>query len=149
MDSSNSMTKSKSKLIRASEDIALAIGDLTSDFRLGFGSYNDKPTFPFSKEIDSYEKDDKNPPYAFKHEMDLTNDTEEFKKAVENLTLINNVDSPESGLDAIAQALLCDGQDGQENIANWRNGGVQKVIIVITDQEMHYAGLITISKRLQ
>ena len=91
----------------------------------------------------------KNPPYAFKHEMDLTNDTEEFKKAVENLTPINNVDSPESGLDAIAQALLCDGQDGQENIANWRNGGVQKVIIVITDQEMHYAGLITISKRLQ
>ena len=148
MDSSNSMTKSKSKLIRASEDIALAIGDLTSDFRLGFGSYNDKPTFPFSKEIDSYGK---NPPYAFKHEMDLTNDTEEFKKAVENLTPINNVDSPESGLDAIAQALLCDGQDGQENIINWRNEneGVQKVIIVITDQEMHYAGLITISKRLQ
>jgi len=47
--------------------------------------------------------------------------------------------------------LLCDGQDGQENIINWRNEteGVQKVIIVITDQEMHYAGLITISKRLQ
>ena len=145
MDSSGSMEDSRQKLEDASKDIAKAIGNLTSDYRLGFGSYNDKPTFPFSKERDSYT----NPPYAFKHEMDLTNDTEEFKKAVENLTPINNVDSPESGLDAIAQALLCDGQDGQENIANWRNGGVQKVIIVITDQEMHYAGLITISKRLQ
>ena len=149
MDSSGSMEDSRQKLEDASKDIAKAIGNLTSDFRLGFGSYNDKPTFPFSKEIDSYTKDEKNPPYAFKHEMNLTTDTEAFKKAVKTLKPFNNVDSPESGLDAIAQALLCDGQDGQENIINWRNGGVQKVIIVITDQEMHYAGLITISKRLQ
>ena len=149
MDSSGSMEDSRQKLEDASKDIAKAIGELTSDFRLGFGSYNDKPTFPFSKEIDSYGE---NPPYAFKHEKDLTtNDTEKFKEAVKTLDPINNVDSPESGLDAIAQALLCDGQDGQENIINWRNEseGVQKVIIVITDQEMHYAGLITISKRLQ
>jgi hypothetical protein len=50
--------------------------------------------------------------------------------------LARNVDSPESGLDAIAQAMLC------EDVIGWRNNKdseIRKVIIVITDQEMHYA----------
>ena len=84
----------------------------------------------------------KNAPYAFRHEMDLTDNVTEFKEAVKNLKLIANVDSPESGLDAIAQALLCD--EDPTNIMGWRTDEhVQKVIIVITDQEMHYAGLLT------
>lgn len=83
-----------------------------------------------------------NAPYAFRHEMDLTRNVTKFEEAVKDLTLIANVDSPESGLDAIAQALLCD--EGESNIIGWRTDKqVQKVIIVITDQEMHYAGLLT------
>ena len=50
MDSSRSMNNSLNNLIASSEQIAREIGLLTSDFTIGFGSYNDKPTFPFSKE---------------------------------------------------------------------------------------------------
>ena len=52
MDSSKSMSKSQNNLIEASEQIAREIGTLTKNFKIGFGTYNDKPTFPFSKEKD-------------------------------------------------------------------------------------------------
>ena len=97
--------------------------------------------------------------------MDLTDDIDDFKQKVKAEGVIGNVDSPEAGLDALAQALLCDGQnheDGKKlniwknrlflnfhfhfwtdtpslNLIKWRGEGVKKVIIVITDEEMHYA----------
>lgn len=55
MDSSKSMKDSRDNLISASKQIALKIETLTSDFTIGFGSYNDKPTFPFSKEKNNEE----------------------------------------------------------------------------------------------
>ena len=46
--------------------------------------------------------------------MDLTDDIDDFKQKVKAEGVIGNVDSPEAGLDALAQALLCDGQNHED-----------------------------------
>ena len=84
-------------MIQAAIEISDAIGTLTSDYMVGFGSYSDKPTFPFSKEKRSYEAEGKKTPYAFKHEVTLTRDKQKFQRAVRDSELTNNVDNPESG----------------------------------------------------
>ena len=48
-------------------------------------------------------------PYAFHHIEDFTNDTDHFKSSVTNTTTKGNVDSPEAGLDALMQAIVCQG----------------------------------------
>ena len=86
-------TNSSNRSLKISD----AIGDLTSDYMVGFGSYSDKPTFPFSKEKRSYVAEGKDPPYAFKHEVTLTTDKQKFQRAVRDSKLTENVDNPESG----------------------------------------------------
>ena len=54
MDLSYSMKPHKINLEAAAELIADGIGDLTENFTIGFGSYVEKPTYPFSKEEDKY-----------------------------------------------------------------------------------------------
>ena len=57
----------------------------------------------------------------------------EFKKNIEESKYIKNVDSPEAGLDAIAQAMRCDDTIG------WKNESRTKIIAYISDGEMHFA----------
>ena len=38
------------------ERIAEQIRSLTKDYRVGFGSFSDKPVAPFSAEVSSYQK---------------------------------------------------------------------------------------------
>ena len=97
MDLSKSMERHKDNLQTAAIKISEAIGKLTSDYMVGFGSYSDKPTFPFSKEKRSYVAEGKDPPYAFKHEVTLTTDKQKFQRAVRDSKLTENVDNPESG----------------------------------------------------
>ena len=56
----------------------------------------------------------KPPPYSFKHEVSLTNNVTKFKMAVKNSKITSNIDPPEAGLDALAQALLCDGEEQED-----------------------------------
>ena len=44
----------------------------------------------------------------------MTKDVQEFKNKVGNAQLTGNIDSPEGGLDALAQALLCDGKEHED-----------------------------------
>ena len=131
MDLSYSMSTSKKSLSDNAKLIAEEIGRLTPDYKIGFGSFSDKPITPFSSKKETYAMD--KVPYPFKHHMDLTDDVEAFKQKVSETNLTNNVDGPESGLDAMAQAMLCG------TLIGWRNDS-RKVIIVITDNEQHYAG---------
>ena len=52
-------------------------------------------------------------PYAFRHYFSLSDDINKFQtiiKGIEpNESMPANIDSPESGLDAMAQAMLCKG----------------------------------------
>ncbi len=72
------------------------------------------------------------PPYSFRHQLRLTDDVEAFRLGVEEADLAGNIDSPESGMDALMQAITCD------RVIGWRTG-VRKVIIFITDQDSHFA----------
>lgn len=55
MDLSGSMKTYKENLQTAAEKIAIQIKELTADYTIGFGSYSDKPTFPFAREKEDYE----------------------------------------------------------------------------------------------
>ena len=70
---------------------------------------------PFGSDAEWYRRKEKPVPYAFRHEMKLTNDVGLFKDAVHRAPLTANVDSPESGMDALLQAITCN-----ENIIGWR-----------------------------
>ena len=53
-------------------------------------------------------------PYAFRHYFSLSDDINEFQTIIEGIepskSMPANIDSPESGLDAMAQAMLCQGK---------------------------------------
>lgn len=47
------------------------------------------------------------PPYCFKNHLSLTNNSEEFVERVRAAKVSGNLDSPEGGLDAVMQAMVC------------------------------------------
>ena len=127
LDSSRSMASSTKLLASASNDITDKFQQLTRDYRLGFGSFIEKPRIPFTVGKTS-------PAYAFHHIMNLTHDSTEFEEKILDLTtkFQTNIDIPEAGLDAIAQAMLCPSAIGWDE-------NRKKIIIVMTDAEMHFA----------
>ena len=127
LDSSESMTDYTKLLAGASKEIAVKIGELTQDYRLGFGSFIEKPRIPFTVGKTS-------PTYAFHHIMSLTQNSTEFEEKLLDLTdnFHRNIDAPEAGLDAVAQVMLC------PEIIGWEEER-KKIIIVMTDAEMHFA----------
>ena len=95
-------------------------------YRIGFGSFSDKAMVPFAMEKSRYQNykiygksQPKPTPYSFQHHLDLTDNVAEFTNLIKNIDkdkdMPSNVDSPESGLDAMAQAMLC------PNIVKWRS----------------------------
>ena len=56
-----------------------------------------------------YNTGDKKAPYSFHHIQDLVSDFDQFESKVDLTELTGNVDSPESGMDALMQAIVCDG----------------------------------------
>ena len=87
-------------------------------YRIGFGSFSDKAMVPFAMEKSRYNDLGKPTPYSFQYHLDLTDDVDRFKNLIKNIDqdkdMPRNVDSPESGLDAMAQAMLC------PDIVKWR-----------------------------
>ena len=129
LDSSLSMKKYTTSLANAASDITAEIQKLTRDYKLGFGSFIEKPRIPFTKGETSKA-------YAFHHIMNLTkNSANEFEGKVTDLikTFQKNIDVPEAGLDAIAQTMLC------PEIIGWQEEGRKKIVIMMTDAEMHFA----------
>lgn len=133
MDQSYSMKEHKKNLQETTNKLAVEIDKLTPNFRIGFGSFSDKPTPPFAADISYYRSEKHRPtPYAFHHQLALTKNTTDFRRKVADAITAGNVDSPESGLDALMQALTC------EHIIGW-NKEVRRVVIFITDKGPHYA----------
>ena len=63
----------------------------------------------FSAEL-SYYTGDRKAPYAYHHNQNLTKNADVFKRRVKELKTRGNVDSPESGMDALMQAIVCKGK---------------------------------------
>ena len=136
MDLSKSMEDDKEKLSALGDLLASAMQTLTSNFRLGFGSFVDKVVMPY---VSTVPKKLEEPcegcaaPYGYKHHMRLTTDTRTFADEVHKAKVSGNLDAPEGGFDAIMQAIVC------KDIIGWRDKA-RRLLVFSTDAGFHYAG---------
>lgn len=136
MDGSKSMQDDKEVISGLGVLLAENITKITSNFRLGFGIFVDKPLLPY---ISTVPWDEQTPcencsrPYAFKNALSLTQDASAFEKIVKESKTATNTDFPEGGLDALMQATVC------EEEIDWRKESL-RLIVLSTDAGFHYAG---------
>ncbi|XP_068210289.1 integrin beta-PS-like isoform X2 [Palaemon carinicauda] len=140
MDGSKSMSDDKETLSAFANDLADGIKNITSDIRLGFGVFVDKPLLPFVSTAPferqprcEFKEGECSPPYGFLNSLPLTNNTLEFERKVNEAPIATNKDFPEGGFDALMQAMVCDRE------INWRDQSA-RVIVLSTDAGFHYAG---------
>ncbi|CAN7996939.1 unnamed protein product, partial [Ixodes pacificus] len=136
MDLSNSMKDDKDKLALLGDLLAEEMGKITSNFRLGFGSFVDKVVMPYVNTVPEKLRvpcDGCVAPYGFKNHMPLDSKTASFKEQVNQAQVSGNLDAPEGGFDAIMQAVVCHQDIG------WREKA-RRLLLFSTDSGFHYAG---------
>ncbi|CAK9828369.1 Integrin beta-nu [Anthophora retusa] len=138
MDLTWTMRDDKDTLVRIGWNMSKTFGKITKDFRLGFGSYADKPLMPMifpGQEDNPCKSEDAvcAPLYSYWHHLGLTYDTEEFIKEVNNSQVTGNVDNLEGAMDGLVQSILCTDEVG------WASQ-TRKIILVATDGHLHFAG---------
>ncbi|KAL2080644.1 hypothetical protein ACEWY4_024437 [Coilia grayii] len=111
----------------------------SSDFRMGFGSFVDKPVAPYisihpSKIINPCSEYDVQcrPTHGFIHVLPITENMTEFTRIIQQQRISGNMDTPEGGFDAMLQAAVC-----QKDIG-WR-AEAKHLLLVMTDQPSHLA----------
>ncbi|CAK9304234.1 unnamed protein product [Gordionus sp. m RMFG-2023] len=110
--------------------------NITSNFRVGFGSFVDKVVMPYVSVVP--EKlarpcERCAAPYSYKNHLSLTSDTYRFADEIKTALVSGNLDAPEGGLDAIMQAIVCRDEIG------WRPKA-RNLLIFSTDASFHFAG---------
>ena len=107
MDLSFSMRDDLDNLKSLSVDIASRINNISSDSRLGFGSFVDKPLAPYisttPSSLISPCDSQCEPAYSFHHILNLTEDTNEFQSLIAATRISGNQDVPEGSMDALLQ----------------------------------------------
>ena len=145
MDLSNSMDEHKKKLSKLGQTLANNMRNITKNFRLGFGSFVEKETLPF---VNTAPRTLNNPclsvdkngvgqcvePYGYQHHMTLADNSTLFESEVRSAKVSGNLDSPEGGLDALMQVIVCEKEIG------WRQAS-RKLIVISTDAGFHFAGM--------
>ncbi|XP_018328514.1 integrin beta-PS [Agrilus planipennis] len=142
IDISASMKPHKDKLAYLGSTLVEVMKNITSDFRLGFGCFIDKPDYPFvnvfpetfkypCRGLESYDKCSS--PYSFKNYLSLTDNFTVFSEKVRNAKISANIDPPEGGFDAIMQAMVCEKEIG------WRKKA-RHLLVMTTDAPFHIAG---------
>ncbi|XP_033214919.1 integrin beta-PS-like [Belonocnema kinseyi] len=136
MDLSKSMEDDKEKLSDLGDTLVREMSSLTSNFRLGFGSFVDKVVMPYVSVVPQKLIEPCNKcaaPYGYKHIMSLSEDASSFSKLVRGASVSGNLDAPEGGFDAIMQAIVCTKQIG------WREKA-RRLLVFSTDASFHFAG---------
>lgn len=136
MDLSKSMEDDKGKLSSLGDELARRMKNITTNFRLGFGSFVDKVVMPYVSTVPKKLKepcDNCEAPYGFRNHMQLSLDTNRFSLEVRDAAVSGNLDAPEGGFDAIMQAVVCREQIG------WREKA-RRLLVFSTDAGFHYAG---------
>ncbi|XP_040208567.1 integrin beta-1-A-like [Rana temporaria] len=112
--------------------------NITSDFRIGFGSFVEKTVMPYistapAKLINPCTAEQNcTSPFSYKNVLSLTSNASLFNELVGKQQISGNLDSPEGGFDAIMQVAVCG-----EHI-KWRN--VTRLLVFSTDAGFHFAG---------
>ncbi|XP_038607204.1 integrin beta-6 [Tachyglossus aculeatus] len=138
MDLSASMDDDLNTIKELGSTLSKEMSKLTSNFRLGFGSFVEKPVSPFMKTTpEEIANPCRSVPYlclptfGYKHVLPLTNDAERFNEIVKNQKISANIDTPEGGFDAIMQAAVC-----KEKIG-WRNDSLH-LLVFVSDADSHF-----------
>uniref|UniRef100_A0A8B9LRH3 Integrin beta n=1 Tax=Astyanax mexicanus TaxID=7994 RepID=A0A8B9LRH3_ASTMX len=115
MDLSYSMNDDLSQLRRLGKGLAEEMSKTTSNLRMGFGAFVDKPVSPYM--YISPPEAVKNPCYSipfkcqpqfgYRHVLSLTDEVGRFTEEVKKQKVSRNRDAPEGGFDAIIQAAVC------------------------------------------
>lgn len=111
---------------------------ITSDFRIGFGSFVEKTVMPYisttpAKLLNPCTTDQNcTSPFSYKNVLSLTSNGNLFNELVGKQQISGNLDSPEGGFDAIMQVAVCGDHIG------WRN--VTRLLVFSTDAGFHFAG---------
>ena len=152
MDSSASFENDLVTVKNIAPDIVSAVGNLTSRFQVGFGTFVDKVTAPYNSltalrlgftiksgiysgqsSACSMKSTPCSRPVSYEHVVNLTNSTDLFNASLQGLIISTSSDDPEGTLDAMMQAVVC------TDVVGWRQES-RKVLLVMTDALMHTAG---------
>ncbi|XP_014224421.1 integrin beta-PS-like isoform X1 [Trichogramma pretiosum] len=136
MDLSNSMKDDKQKLSDLGQLLVESMNNITSNFRLGFGSFVDKVIMPYVSMVPRQLEepcDGCAAPYGFQNHMPLSQNTQKFAQEVHDAPVSGNLDAPEGGFDAIMQAIVC------RDEIQWREKA-RKLLLFSTDAGFHFAG---------
>ncbi|XP_038076303.1 integrin beta-1-B-like [Patiria miniata] len=136
MDLSKSMEDDLNNLKQLGTTLAEEMKAITSNFRLGFGSFVDKTVMPYVSTVPSkliHPCPGCEAPYGFKNILPLNLDTDLFTNIVGVQNASGNLDAPEGGLDALMQVTVCTSEIG------WRKQA-RHLVIFTTDAPFHYAG---------
>ncbi|KAB0362355.1 hypothetical protein FD754_006511 [Muntiacus muntjak] len=116
MDLSLSMKDDLDNIRSLGTKLAEEMRKLTSNFRLGFGSFVDKNISPFSYTAPRYQTNpcigyklfpNCVPSFGFRHLLPLTDRVDSFNEEVRKQRVSRNRDAPEGGFDAVLQAAVC------------------------------------------
>ncbi|KAM6900663.1 integrin beta-1a isoform 1-T1 [Xenentodon cancila] len=138
MDLSYSMKDDLENVKNLGTSLMLEMSKITSDFRIGFGSFVEKTVMPYisttpAKLLNPCTGDQNcTSPFSYKNVLKLTSDGKLFNTLVGQQHISGNLDSPEGGFDAIMQVAVCGEQIG------WRN--VTRLLVFSTDAGFHFAG---------
>ncbi|KAM3915958.1 integrin beta-5-like [Leptodactylus fuscus] len=141
MDLSLSMKDDLDTIRNLGTRLAAEMAKLTSNFRLGFGTFVDKNISPFSYTAPKYQNNPCTgykpfpnciPSFGFRHVLSLTDKVGNFNAEVQNQQVSRNRDAPEGAFDAILQAAVC-----KERIG-WRTEA-SHLLVITTDDVPHIA----------
>ncbi|KAH8378296.1 hypothetical protein KR093_010628, partial [Drosophila rubida] len=138
MDLTWTMRNDKDTLEQLGAELTQTLHNLTDNYRLGFGSFADKPAMPMimphlRDNPCAAEREKCEPTYGFRHHLQLTEDVQAFTAAVASSKITGNLDNLEGGFDALMQVIVCADKIG------WKQQA-RKVVILVTDGFMHFAG---------
>ncbi|XP_073961601.1 integrin betanu subunit [Choristoneura fumiferana] len=140
MDLTWSMKDDKETLVSLRDDLPSMLKNLTDNFRLGFGSFADKPVLPYINVDErrranpcNAEEQTCEPTYSYRHHLSLTNEVPDFIKHVNSSKVTANLDDAEAQLDALVQAVACAEKIG------WALHS-RKIVILLSDGLLHTAG---------
>ncbi|XP_063308689.1 integrin beta-1 isoform X2 [Pelobates fuscus] len=138
MDLSYSMKDDLENVKNLGTALMSRMKEVTSDFRIGFGSFVEKTVMPYisttpAKLINPCTSEQNcTSPFSYKNVLNLTDNGSLFNTLVGKQHISGNLDSPEGGFDAIMQVAVCGEQIG------WRN--VTRLLVFSTDAGFHFAG---------